>query len=258
MKMLSDLANEIVNAYTREAIPPLRHKADDTSVEVAYQIQDINTELWLEQGRKLIGRKIGLTSKAVQEQLGVDQPDYGMIWADSHIESNGTTSMSHYLQPKVEAEIAFVLNTDLSHKDISMSDLIHAIDYASPALEIVDSRIADWDITLFDTIADNASYGAIVMGEQQTALDEIDLVECKMQLTENGQVVSEGNGAACMGNPLNASLWLANIMVDNGRALQAGDIILSGALGAMVNAKNNSNYTASIEGLGEVVVNFGD
>lgn len=245
-------AQRLLNAYSGSAIAPIRDSVDDTSVEAAYAIQNENTEQWLVEGRRLIGRKIGLTSVAVQKQLGVDQPDYGMLWADGAYLDGEEINIDQFLQPRVEAEVAFVLGRDLDDEKITGVNLISAIDYALAAIEIVDSRIADWDISLFDTIADNASLGAFVLGTKPVSLSDLDLAECQMKMLESDDVVSTGVGKACLGNPLNAALWLARKMVDTGRPLKAGDLILSGALGPMFDAKAGHTYTASISGLGAV------
>jgi 2-keto-4-pentenoate hydratase len=250
------MAGSLWNAYSSEPVAPLRDKVAETSQQLAYEIQEVNTKRKLAEGARLIGRKIGLTSEAVQKQLGVDQPDYGMLFSDSSYCSGATIPASHFLQPKVEAEVAFVLKNDLHHQDISIVDVVSAIDYAVAALEIVDSRIANWDISLFDTIADNASYGALVMGTTAKSLADLDLENCAMVLRENEDIVSRGKGAACLGNPLNATLWLARVMRESGRPLSAGDVILSGALGPMQAMQAGNRYQASIEGLGNVSVSI--
>lgn len=250
------MANALWSAYDKGAIEPLRNSASDLSVHAAYAVQDINTERKLAAGSRLVGRKIGLTSKAVQTQLGVDQPDYGMLFSDSVYCSGDNLSLSNFLQPKVEAEIAFVLKHDLHSKDLTIIDVVNSIDYVVAALEIVDSRIANWDISLFDTIADNASYGAFVMGTQARRLADVDLENCTMQLFDNGRPVSEGMGKACLGNPLNATLWLAKMMVQAGRPLSAGDAVLSGALGPMQAVSGAGEFRAEISGLGTVSISL--
>ena len=248
----SSLAEKLDNAYRTGAVAPLRDEVTEVSQELAYQIQHINTDKWLSQGRRLVGRKIGLTSKAVQTQLGVDQPDYGMLFADSAYCSGNVIPSEQFLQPKAEAEIAFVLKQDLTDPNLSIVDVINAVDYALAAIEIVDSRIENWNISLFDTIADNASYGAFVVGSKPVPLAELDLEGCQMTLTENGEQVSSGQGSDCLGNPLNATLWLARVMAKVGRPLKAGDVVLSGALGPMSVVTAGSEYEATIDGLGSV------
>lgn len=246
------MADALAGAYAGAAIPPLRTSADDISVDAAYAIQNRNTERWLSDGRRMIGRKIGLTSAAVQQQLGVDQPDYGVLWADGAYLDGEEIDITGFLQPRVEAEIAFVLGRDLTGDAITGVDLISAVDHALAAIEIVDSRIANWDISLFDTIADNASLGAFVIGTRPAPLSALDLAGCRMEMRLGDEIVSQGTGAACLGNPLNAALWLARKMVSAGRPLRAGDLILSGALGPMCDAAAGQSFTATIDGLGSV------
>ena len=252
----AELATTLVTAYEQGAVAPLRYQVDASDIALAYSIQQENHQRWSEQGRVTIGRKIGLTSTAVQAQLGVDQPDYGMVYADTCYCSGAQISVDQFLQPKVEAEIAFVLKTDLNADNLTIIDVINAVDYAVAALEIVDSRVANWDISLFDTIADNASYGGIIMGTTPVALSQLDLENCKMQMSNNDEIVSEGEGRDCLGNPLLATLWLAKRMIENGQPLKAGDVVLSGALGPMVAVKPGDKFTASIDGLNSVSVSF--
>jgi 2-keto-4-pentenoate hydratase len=253
---IKNFASQLSTAYSGQPIAPLRSMVSDTSVDVAYAIQNTNTEQWLAEGRRIVGRKIGLTSKAVQKQLGVDQPDYGMLFSDSTYGSGEVLPISNFLQPKIEAEIAFVLKADLTAEDLTIIDVIGAVDYALAALEIVDSRIENWDISLFDTIADNASYGAFVVSSKPVQLSNLDLENCQMSLLANGEKISSGKGADCLGNPLLATLWLARVMIESGRPLKAGDVILSGALGPMVTVEKNTEYSATIDGLGAVSVTF--
>ncbi|WP_275066130.1 fumarylacetoacetate hydrolase family protein [Aliiroseovarius sediminis] len=229
---------------------------DNADVDTAYAVQEAVTKAAIGQGRRVVGRKIGLTSKAVQTQMGVDQPDYGMLFADMEYADGDTIPADLLIQPKVEAEIAFVLRRDLPAKDVTITELISAIDYALPAIEIVDSRIRDWKIGIFDTIADNASSGLYVLGSRPVQLADFDLRLCGMVMERMGQPVSFGVGAACMDNPLIASLWLARRMAKVGRPLMAGDVILSGALGPMVAAHPGDTFRVSINGLGEVTTHF--
>jgi 2-keto-4-pentenoate hydratase len=240
------------------ACEPIRELISGQNPKSAYAIQAFNTEFFLKQGRKIVGRKIGLTSKVVQEQLGVDQPDYGILYADMLRKEGTQINLSDVMQTKIEAEIAFVLAKDLNQKENAIEDVIDAIAYVSPALEIVGSRIKNWDITYADTVADNGSSGLFVLGNSQCKLDQIDLIVCEMVLERSGEKVSEGSGSACMGNPINAVLWLANTMALTKYPLRAGDIILSGALGPMVEVNAGDNFEARISGLGSVSAMFSD
>lgn len=235
---------------------PIRELLPDGGVDDAYAVQEINTGRWLAEGRVLAGRKIGLTSLAVQKQLGVDQPDYGMLFADMAVPDGEAIPRHRLIQPKAEAEVAFVLGRDLASEHITIPDVIRAVDYALPALEIVDSRIAGWNIRILDTVADNASSGLYVLGNEPKRLDGLDLRLCGMVMEIRGEPVSTGAGAACLGHPLNAVLWLARVMARAGRPLKAGDTVLSGALGPMVPVTWGSVVEARIAGLGSVRAAF--
>jgi len=236
-------------------ISPLRDSGL-TDIAAAYVIQNINTEYRINNGARIVGKKIGLTSSSVQTQLGVDQPDYGILFDEMEVLNGQFVSMQDLMQPKVETEIAFVLGEDLNDDRLTIVDLISAIDYALPAIEIVGSRIADWNIKICDTIADNASASHYVIGHTPKTLDEFDMVTCKMQLAKNGDITSEGTGANCLGSPLNATLWLANKMMELGQPLQAGELIFTGALGPMTNVEAGDHITTEIEGLGQVSVSI--
>ena len=242
------------SAETGKPCQPVRDLLAD--VESAYAVQRFNVERALAAGRRLVGRKIGLTSPAVQRQLGVGQPDFGALFADMAVTNGGIVAAGRLLQPKVEAEVALVLGRDLPHGDCTVADLLRATEFALPALEIVDSRIAGWDISIVDTIADNASSGLFVLGDTPVPLDRLDLRSVRMTLSRNGEVVSEGSGTDCLGGPLNAALWLASTLARRGDPLRAGDLVLTGALGPMVAAAPSYVFHANISGLGSVQVGF--
>ena len=243
-------------AESGNPIAPIRDELSAGGVAAAYAVQNANTEHAIKQGRRLVGRKIGLTSKSVQKQLGVDSPDFGMLFADMGFSDNEEVPLGKVLQPKVEAEIAFVIDRDLTHEHVTLTDVISAVAYALPAIEIVGSRIAKWDIKLLDTVADNASAGLYVLGGEPRKLDGIDLRLCGMVMELKGEPVSVGAGAACLGNPLTAALWLARTMVQVGRPLKAGDVIMSGALGPMVAVNPGDVIDTRINGLGSVRAAF--
>ncbi|MES2400064.1 MAG: fumarylacetoacetate hydrolase family protein [Pseudomonadota bacterium] len=232
---------------TRTPIAPLREQGL-ARIEDAYAIQKINTDAWKAEGRTSTGAKIGLTSRAVQAQLGVSEPDFGLLWSDLAFNAGDDISLEHFMQPKAEAEIAFVLERDLTSPALTLKDAISAVAYVLPAVEIVDSAIADWNIALVDTVADNASSGGYVLGDSPRLLRQIDLRTCGMLLSRAGDLVSHGVGAACMGNPLNALLWLAKKMVETETPLRAGDLVLSGALGPMVAVASSEHYLVEIQG----------
>lgn len=243
-------------AISRQPCPPIRDLIGPDNVEAAYAVQERLTETALAAGRRLIGRKIGLTAASVQRQLGVDQPDYGMLFDDMDVPNGDDIPFGTLLQPKCEVEIAFILGGDLDGDGLTSADVISAVDWAVAAIEVVDSRIAGWDIRIADTVADNASSGRFVLGHEPRRLDQIDLIACGMALERRGEVVSSGAGVACLGSPLNAVLWLARTMARTGRPLRRGDVVLSGALGPMVAAAPGDRFFARVEGLGSVSVGF--
>jgi 2-keto-4-pentenoate hydratase len=248
-------AAELRNAYQRGAIEPMRDVLESNDAVGAYAIQSINTRHWMAAGRKIVGRKIGLTSRSVQAQLGVDQPDYGVLFEDMQIPDGGVLEKAKVLQPKAEAEIAFVLARDLPVAS-TPDQVAAAIAYAAAAIEIVDSRIANWSITFADTVADNGSSAFFVLGPDRLQVEGLDLFSCGMVLEVNGMVQSLGAGAACLGHPFNAAVWLASILADLGEPLRAGDIIMSGALGPMVALQPGDKVRATIGGLGSVAFRF--
>jgi 2-keto-4-pentenoate hydratase len=230
----------------------------DLSVSDAYAIQSINIErrqggegLHGRPARRL-GHKIGLTSKAVQKWLGVGEPDFGVLLDDMIVADGGVIPIEHLLQPRAEAEIAFVLKRDLAGPGVTAAQVIAATDFLLPAIEIIDSRIADWKITYEDTIADNASSGMFVLGSRPVAIGAVDLRLCGMALRKNGVVVSTGAGAACLDHPVNAVVWLANKIGEFGHKLHAGDVVLSGALGPVTVLEGGDRLVAEIGGMGGV------
>ncbi len=236
---------------------PVRDLLGDSDIEAAYRVQQALVAGWEAEGRRVIGRKIGLTNRAIQAQLGIDQPDYGMLFADMAVPDGASLPIHAVCQGKIEAEIAFVLGRDLPHPDSTFADVAAAIDCAVAALEIPASRIADWDIRITDTIADNASCGRFVLGGTPKRLAAFDPVLCGMVLYSDAVPASIGAGAACLGNPLAAVTWLAQVMAHAGRPLRAGDMVLSGALGPMLPLAAGTSYRADIQGLGSVSVHIG-
>ncbi|SEE88809.1 2-keto-4-pentenoate hydratase [Burkholderia sp. WP9] len=243
---------------TRQTIAPLRdderftHLNPATAAGFAYMVQQINVEARVAAGERIVGRKIGLTSPAVQRQLGVDQPDFGALFASMAYGDNQPIALGELIQPKVEAEIALVLEHDLTHEKHTYADLIRATAYAVAAIEVVDSRIEGWNIRFVDTVADNASSARFVLGSRPVLLRDVDLAACAMTLSNDAETLSRGNGAACLGNPLNAAVWLADRMQQLGTPLRAGDVLMTGALGPMVAVTRSGTFSAQIEGLGSV------
>ncbi|HGM5580436.1 TPA: 2-keto-4-pentenoate hydratase [Pseudomonas putida] len=241
-------------ARSGQPVDPVRDRLD--SIAQAYDVQQINTQRQLAAGRRITGRKIGLTSHAVQRQLGVDQPDFGTLFDSMEVCDGESIAWPRLMQPKVEAEVALVLEHDLDREHIVLSDLLAATAYALPAIEVVGSRIANWNIGILDTVADNASAGLYVLGQRPVKLDALDLRLAGMVMERQGEPVSLGVGAACLGHPLNAALWLARTLVLMGTPLRAGDLVLSGALGPMVSVAPGDVFEARIQGLGSVRASF--
>jgi len=243
-------------ASTGQWIAPLRETYAGIDGAAAYAIQKINTDKRIAEGRRIVGRKIGLTARAVQAQLGVDQPDFGILFDDMGFGDGEPVPVRMLQQPKIEAEIAFVIGRDIDAAEPSMVDVMRAVEYALPAMEIVGSRIDKWNIKFVDTVADNASSAAYVLGSSPRKLSEFDLRMCGMAMTSRGEPVSTGAGVACLGNPLNALLWLARTMARVGSPMRAGDLVLSGALGPMAPVKPGDIFETRINGLGTVKAVF--
>jgi 2-keto-4-pentenoate hydratase len=258
MANVMELAQRLRDAYTRGPVPPLRDGLEPTDAAAAYAIQTVNKAHWLSEGRVLSGRKVGLTAKAVQAQLGVDQPDFGVLFDDMEIGDGGTLLASRVIQPKAEAEIALILGADLAGPTITRADVEAAVASVCASIEIVDSRIANWNITFADTVADNGSSSFYVLGEARKPLAGLDLWTCGMALEVNDEVVSLGAGVACLGHPLNAATWLAKTLADLGEPLRAGDVVLTGALGPMVAILPGDRVKVSIGGLGSAGFTYVD
>jgi 2-keto-4-pentenoate hydratase len=244
-------------ARTHTPCDPVRDIIGSADVAAAYAVQERLTAARLGGGARIVGRKIGLTSPAVQQQLGVDQPDFGVLFDDMQYGEDEVVPMDRLLQPKVEAEIAFVLSADLIEGPLDAHQVREAVEYAVAALEIVDSRIAGWDITFGDTVADNASSGLFVLGSTRRGLADFEPRQAEMTMTGDGVITSTGTGAACLGDPLEALRWLASTARDLGQPLRAGQVVLSGALGPMVPVEPGSDVVAEITGLGRVSATFG-
>jgi 2-keto-4-pentenoate hydratase len=221
-------------------------------VAAAYRVQRRIVDGWVAGGDRRVGAKIGLTSPVVQQSLGVHEPDFGALLASMAVPDGVEVDLAGLLQPRVEAEVAFVLGADLTDEQITTADVIRAVDHLLPAIEIVDSRITGWDISIVDTVADNASAALFVLGTTPRRLTDVDLRLCGMVLEHAGEPVSVGAGAACLGNPLHAVGWLAGTLAAAGDPLRAGDVVLSGALGPMVPVAPGGAYEARISGLGTV------
>lgn len=229
-----------------------------TDIDTGYAVQEVNTSLDIAAGRRVSGRKIGVTSKAVQAQIGVDQPDFGTLFVDMEVGDGVEMEAARLLQPRAEAEVALVLEHDLDKGEHSFNDIIRATAYALPSIEVVDSRIAGWDIRIVDTVADNASCGLYVLGGRPVPLRSVDLRTIPMSMRINGGEVSTGSGAACLGHPLHAARWLADTMSQRGTPLRAGDVVMTGALGPMQPLSPGDEVDADFGDLGTVTTRLGE
>ena len=250
-----EAARQLLGALaTGVPVPPVR-AAIDGGIDDAYTVQELVIREREAAGSARVGRKVGLTNPRVQAQLGVDRPDFGVLLADMDVTGVDEVDASGLVSPRIEAEIAFILGADIDEP--SRASVVAAVDWVVPAFEIVDSRITDWDISIVDTVADNASSGLFVLGDARRRLDEVDTVAVTMTMSEDDEVVSSGDGAACLGDPVNALVWVAETAAALGRPLRAGEIVLSGALGPMVPMRPGRRYHARIDGLGTVDVRVG-
>ncbi|HCC34676.1 MAG TPA: 2-keto-4-pentenoate hydratase [Ruminococcaceae bacterium] len=242
-------------AATKIAVRPLTELDGNLSIDDAYAIQLKNVERAIKEGKKISGKKIGLTSEGIQKQLGVNEPDYGHLFTDMEY-PDGKIPRGGFLQPKIEAEIAFVLKADLTGGNITREDVLDATDYVIGAFEIVDSRVADWKIKLIDTVADNASSGCYILGSEKINPRELCLPDVGMELYKNGELIGQGTGAAVLGDPSIAVAWLANRLLGYGVTLKKGEVILSGAFSAAPAAEKGDVFEARFTGLGEVKAEF--
>ncbi|WP_343077603.1 2-oxopent-4-enoate hydratase [Pseudomonas sp.] len=241
---------------TRSVIEPLTEQYPQMSIEDAYGIQQAFIAQRLQKGERVIGKKIGVTSKAVMDMLKVYQPDFGYLLDGMRVSSSSRVSMDGLIQPKAEGELAFVLKKDLLGPGVTNADVLAATEGVMACFEIVDSRIRDWRIRIQDTVADNASCGLFVLGDRLVAPSEVDFCLCGMVLEKNGEVLVTGAGAAALGSPVNAVAWLANTLGHFGIPLKAGEVILSGALGAMVPVARGDSLRLAIGGVGQCTVLF--
>jgi 2-keto-4-pentenoate hydratase len=258
--LTQSIAERLDNAQrTRTPIAPITESDGITDVKTAYAIQTHWTKMLLARGEKIAGRKIGLTSKAIQAQLGVSEPDYGTLWQSSFYQAhNGSVTIpaADFLQPRIEGEIAFLIGKKLNGPNITAEQVLEATEACALGVEIVASRIADWKIKLVDTIADNASYGGFTLGPWDKKMREADLSALAMQITHNGALAAEGVGAAALGNPALSTAWLANKLLEFGVALEPGDVVISGGITKMLPVKAGDKFVFSLTGQPDLAVNF--
>jgi 2-keto-4-pentenoate hydratase len=250
-------ANELLGAYTTGMpVAPLTAAHPLLTVDEAYAIQLAQVAAWTAGGAVVKGHKVGLTSAAMQAQLGVDQPDFGVLLDSMFLPEGVTAPFSRFLQPRAEPEIAFVLGRRLAGPCVTVAEALAAVDFVLPALEIIDSRVADWKITLPDTVADNASSGAVVLGSRPVRPDALDLSLAGCLLYRNGVITGTGAGGAVLGSPVNALVWLANTLGARGVALEPGHVILPGSLCAAVPVRAGDTVAAAFDRIGSVSVTF--
>ena len=243
----------LLEAYrTQQPITPLIVTHPGLTIDDAYQIQLAQVRVWESEGRRILGRKVGLTSPAMQAQMSVSQPDFGHLMDDMFFAENVPIPADRFLQPRAEPEVAFVLGRDLTGPGVTVAEAATAVDYVLAALEVIDSRIADWKIGIVDTIADNASSGGVVLGSTARRIDELDLRLGGCVLHRNGEIAGTGAGGAVLGSPLNSLAWLANTLGAVGEGLKAGQVILPGSITASIPFAPGDTITATLAGLGSV------
>lgn len=241
-------------SVTHVPCPPIRDALGKDNIPGAYRIQYANAQRRIEGGVAHVGFKVGMTSAAVQQQLGYFEPNFGHLFGNREFLHRDSIPRNTLIQPRGEGEIAFVLGKDLAHKNLRLFDVIKSIDYTVCSIEVLDSRIIGWDIGPADSIADNGSGGAHVLGTYPRKITDCDLALCGMVARRNGQIASLGVGAASMTNPLLAVRWLAEKLAQSDRPLKAGDVVLSGSLGPIVPLAPGDVFEVEIAGFGQVCI----
>ncbi|EHR49517.1 2-keto-4-pentenoate hydratase [Saccharomonospora marina XMU15] len=254
---VQDVAARLLKAYENaEPTAPVIETDPEATIADAYRIQQEQVRHWTSSGQLIKGHKVGLSSSAMQEQMGVDQPDYGHLLSGMfHLEQQPIPA-SAFLQPRIEPEIAFVLGRPLEGPGVTVADAVRAVEFVLPALEIVDSRIRDWNISIVDTIADNASSGGVVLGSKPTLLSAVDLRLVGCTLHSDGELIATGAGAAVLGSPLNALVWLANTVGPLGVRLEPGHVVLPGSMTRAFPVKPGDSVVANMAELGTVTATF--
>jgi 2-oxopent-4-enoate/cis-2-oxohex-4-enoate hydratase len=256
-KLIETLGDELHNALvTRRVVSPLTSRGHDLTIQDAYAIQERMLSHRLSSGDRIVGKKVGATSAAVQNMLKVNQPDFGMLLSSMIYNEGEVIPIDRLIQPKAEGEIAFLLKRDLRGPGVTIAEVLAATEYVLPCFEIVDSRIENWNIKIQDTVADNASCGVFVIGGSARSPHKVELDLCGMVLEKNGDVVATGCGAAALGHPASAVAWLANTLGRLGISLKAGEIVLSGSLAALVPIAAGDNLDLAIGGIGTCSVRF--
>jgi 2-oxopent-4-enoate/cis-2-oxohex-4-enoate hydratase len=254
---LTRLGDALFDAWReRRVIAPLREQAPGITIEDAYAIQSRLVARRVQAGERIVGKKIGVTSKPVQDFLGVFEPDFGQLTSGMVCTESDGVNLNTLIQPKAEAELAFVLKADLIGPGITATDVLRATDYVVPCFEVVDSRIQNWDIKIQDTVADNASCGVFFLGDVKANPRDVDLSLAGMVLEKNGELFSTAAGAAVQGSPVNAVVWLANTLGRLGLPFRAGEVILSGSQSALVPVTDGDELVCTVGGLGQCRARF--
>jgi 2-keto-4-pentenoate hydratase len=252
-----ELAADLAQAErSREPIAPLTAGYPDIDVVDAYEIQLINIRQRVAEGARVVGHKVGLSSKAMQQMMGVDEPDYGHLLDEMEVFEDVPVNAARYLYPRVEVEMGFILATDLPGANCAEEDVLAATEAVVPSIELIDTRIADWKIALCDTIADNASSAGFVLGSARVSPADIDVKTIDASLTRNGEVVAEGRSDAVLGNPVTAVAWLSRKVESFGVRLRKGDIVLPGSCTRAIDAHAGDEFVAEFAGLGSVRLSF--
>lgn len=251
-------ASLLLEAYaTRYPIDRLTETFPSMTLADAYAIQALQTQSWLAAGATLYGHKVGLTSLAMQQQMGVDQPDFGVLLDSMAYQEYELIGVEQFIQPRVEPEVAFVLRAPLTGPGVTVADAVRAVDWVFPALELIDSRIRNWEITFLDTVADNASSGGFVLGDHPVRLSDTDLRGSGCLLMKNGDIVATGAGGAVLGSPIFSLVWLANTLGRFGVGLETGHVVLPGSITPSIPVAAGETFTATFAGLGSVSAKFG-
>jgi 2-keto-4-pentenoate hydratase len=252
-----ELAADLAQAErSREAIAPLTAAYPDIDVVDAYEIQLINIRQRVAEGARVLGHKVGLSSKAMQQMMGVDEPDYGHLLDEMQVFEDIPVKAGRYLLPRVEVEVAFILSADLPGAGCTEDDVLAATEALAPSIELIDTRITDWKIALCDTIADNASSAGFVLGQARLSPADVDVKAIDAVLTRNGEVIAEGRSDAVLGNPVTAVAWLSRKVESFGVRLQKGDIVLPGSCTRAIDAHAGDEFVADFTGLGSVRLSF--
>lgn len=258
--LIQSIAARLDTAWqTRTPIPPITESDGITDVATAYAIQTRWTQMRLDRGEQVVGRKIGLTSKAIQTQLGVSEPDYGNLWQSSFYEiKDGRVNIpaDDFLQPRIEGEIAFLIGKPLRKADVTAEQVLDATEACAMGVEVVASRIADWKIKLVDTIADNASYGGFILGPWDENMKKADLGKLAMTIMHNGEPAAEGVGSAALGHPATSTAWLANKLLEFGVSLEPGDVVISGGITKMIPVKSGDEFHFTLTGQPDLTITF--